>query len=67
MYVHVYYSGCNFTQFYGYSREGDVHQVLYDTDWKQHKYFLSTQETGFEVSFLQKFEVELLIGQVSYK
>ena len=30
-------------------------------------YFLSTQETGFELSMLKKFDAELLIGQLSYK
>ena len=40
---------------------------MYDVDWKRHKYFLSSQETGFEVSMLQRFDAELLIGIVSYK
>lgn len=40
---------------------------MYDTDWQDNTYFISTQETGFELSMLQKFDVELLIGQVSYK
>jgi hypothetical protein len=41
--------------------------VLYDDDWQDHTYFISTQETGFELSMLKKFDVELLIGQMSYK
>lgn len=55
------------TQFYGYSKEGDDCGILYDVDWEMHTYFLSSQETGFEVSMLTKFDTELLIGQVSYK
>ena len=65
--MNFYSRGCKFAQFYGYSREGDKHEVLYDLDWKENKYFLSTQETGFELSMLQRFDVELLIGQISYK
>ena len=30
-------------------------------------YFVSTQETGFEMSMLKRFDLELLIGQLSYK
>ena len=30
-------------------------------------YFLSSQETGFEMAMLKQFDVELLVGQVSYK
>ena len=54
-------------EFYGYSKEGDKPGVLYDADWTSHTYFLSSQETGFEVSMLRKFDAELLIGNVSYK
>ena len=50
-----------------YSKEGDKSGVQYDAEWKTYKYFLSSQETGIELSMLQKFDVELLIGQVSYK
>ena len=50
-----------------YSKEGDKSGVQYDAEWKTYKYFLSSQETGIELSMLQMFDVELLIGQVSYK
>ena len=30
-------------------------------------YFLSSQETGYELEMLRRFDVELLIGQVSYQ
>lgn len=39
---------------------------MYDTDWNDHTYYISTQETGFELSMLQIFDVELLVGQLSY-
>ena len=66
MYVCVY-RGCNVTQFYGYFKEGEKQGIIYDIDWKAHAYFLSSQETGFEMSMLRKFDVELLIGNISYK
>ena len=61
------YRGCKTTQFYGYVKEGDKDGLKYDTDWDKHAYILSSQETGSELSMLQKFDAELLIGQVSYK
>ena len=30
-------------------------------------YFLSSQETGFELEMLRRFDVELLVGQISYQ
>ena len=39
--------GCKVTQFYGYTREGDG-GALYDNDWLDHTYFISTpcQDSG---------------------
>ena len=65
--VLLFYSGCRLTQFYGYSKEGDKSGIQYDDEWLTYTYFLSSQETGFKLSMLQKFDVKLLIGQVSYK
>ena len=67
---HKYYSnyrkGCKLTQFYGYHQttEGGKH---YSEGWFNLPYFLSSQETGFEMAMLKHFDVELLIGQLSYK
>ena len=41
--------------------------MKYDNDWASLKYFISTQETGFELQMLKNYDVELLIGQISYK
>ena len=57
--------GCNFRQFYGYHSSGS--QLLYDQDWDELDYLVSTSETVFEMSMLSAFDVELLIGQISYK
>ena len=59
--------GYKLTQFYGYSKEGDKPGVRYDDDLKSHTYFISSQETAFELAMLQKFDAELFIGQISYK
>ena len=64
-YCHNYRKGCNVVQFYGYHRDRD-HRLRYD-HWMTLPYFLSSQETGFELEMLRKFDVELLIGQISYK
>ena len=39
----------------------------YNPDWDMLPYFVSSQETAFELAMLKKFDGELLIGQTSYK
>ena len=58
--------GCSFCQHYGYYSVADQ-KYHYDTNWSELPYFVSSQETAFELDMLQKFDVELLIGQISYK
>ena len=58
--------GCKVVQHYGYYTKGPV-DIYFDKDWPTHKYFVSTQETAFELQLLQRFDTELLIGQISYK
>ena len=41
-------------------------EIFYDDDWMGNKFFLSTKQTAFTTSFLKSFDVELLIGQLSY-
>ena len=64
-YCSNYRNKCNFVQYYGYYHSGDI--VMYNDNWMEHRYFLSSQETGFKMVLLKRFDVELLIGQVSYK
>ena len=59
--------GCSFTQHYGYYSINDAQGVFYNNDWSKLQYFVSSQETAFELSMLHKFDAELLIGQLSYK
>ena len=58
--------GCNIVQHYGYHTKG-LFELYYDTDWEDLQYFISSQQTAFELVILQKFDFELLIGQLSYK
>lgn len=58
--------GCKFVQYYGYHKIGD-RTTNYDARWMDLSYFISSQETGFEMSLLKKMDYELLIGQLSYK
>jgi hypothetical protein len=58
--------GCSVVQYYGYHTNG-LFQLHFDDDWEENKYFVSSQETAFELQLVSKFDVELLIGQVSYK
>ena len=65
-YCRNYRKGCTFVQFYGYYKCGTGH-LQYNDNWMTLPYFLSSQETGFEMAMLKKFDAELLIGQISYK
>ena len=56
---------CSFVQHYGHYSTGDD-SILFDEDWRDHEWFLSTRETAFEMSLLKNFDAELLIGQISY-
>ena len=58
--------GCHVVQHYGYYTK-DISELYFDSDWDTHKYFVSSQETAFELQLLTRFDFELLIGQISYK
>ena len=59
---------CTLTQYYGYyTVGGDSSRVLYNSGWKCLLYFVSSRETAFSMSMLQRLDSEVLIGQLSYK
>jgi len=60
--------GCTMKQHYGYSSRNIEDQTVtsYDMDWEDHKYIVSTNDTAFEIQLLKRFDVELLLGQISY-
>lgn len=57
---------CPCTQFYGYYTLSDSY-VHYNEDCTQLSYFVSTRETAISLSLLKRLDVEVLIGQISYK
>lgn len=59
--------GCSFQQHYGYYTKGDSKEVRYNKDALQLPYFLCSRETAFSIEILKRFDMESLIGQVSYK
>ncbi len=61
-----FHAGCSFVQHYGYHTNGGEN-VVYEDDSLSLPYFISTRETGFQTSLLQRFDIEILIGQLSYK
>ena len=40
-------------------------KIQYDKDALELEYLVATRETAFETKFLARFDVELLIGQVT--
>ena len=59
-------SSCPFVQHYGFYSVGGT-DIIYDEDFQSLPYFLSTRETAFEMAMLKQLDVEILIGQLSYK
>lgn len=41
--------------------------MIADNNWAELPYFISTSKTGFSTTLLEKFDAELLLGQLSYK
>ena len=66
-YCHNSRKGCKFSQHYGYHTLSNSSDSVYDENWFELPYFLSTNQTAFEMKLLERFDVELLIGELSYK
>ena len=65
-YCQKYRKGCKFVQYYGYHKTTN-NNAQYSSNWSSLTYFISSQETAFEMKLLRQFDIELLIGQISYK
>ena len=63
------HKGCTFTQHYGFHsfNDNEVSESVANSNWAELPYFMSTHKTGFSMSFIEMFDAELLLGQVSYK
>jgi len=59
--------GCSLQQHYGYYTRGDSKEVRYNNDALQLPYFMCSRETAFSLEILKRFDMESLIGQISYK
>ena len=56
---------CKLIQHYGYYTIGE--SKFYDEDWQENDYLLSSGKTAFDINLLRKFEVEILLGKLSFK
>ena len=59
--------GCSYQQHYGYHSFGNGSEVFYERSCLDSEYFVSSRETAFSTEMLKKLDVEILIGQLSYK
>ena len=59
--------GCSYQQYYGFSTQGKLGEVVYDSDWQSLPYFMSSRDTAFALEMLQRLDAEILHGQLSYK
>lgn len=68
-YCQNYRKKCSFTQHYSYHSISDDNdtEVIYDLNWADLPYFVSTSKTAFTTKFMEKFSAEILLGQLSYK
>lgn len=58
---------CGYTQYYGYYTLKGSTQVYANRDWECLPYFVSSRETVFSKLTMQRFETEILLGQLSFK
>ena len=61
------WKGCPFTQHYGFHTEGNESEVVYDDDFSQLPYFVSSHMTVFQTKLLSHLTAEMLLGQISYR
>ena len=56
---------CNLTPYFGYYTIGS--KTIFNANWRDLKYFVSSLLTAFSLSMLKRIDVEIVIGQLSYK
>jgi hypothetical protein len=61
------WKGCSFSQHYGFHQNGSDSDIVYDDDYLDLPYFLSSQMTAFQTTMLNTLSAEILLGQISYK
>ena len=58
---------CGSTQYYGYYSKGGSPFVYFNPDWKTLPYFFSSKETALSMKLMDRFDAEILVGQLSFK
>ena len=58
---------CGYTQYYGYYTLKGSTQTFFSEDWESLPYFVSSREMMFSKVSMQRFETEILLGQLSFK
>lgn len=59
---------CGFVQYYGYYTHGHgMSGVLFNINWESLPYFVSSRETVLSMRLLQRFNADIVIGQLSFK
>lgn len=61
------WKGCTFTQHYGFHTKGNESEAVYDEDYSQLPYFVSSHMTVFQTQLLRHLTAEMLLSQVSYR
>ena len=56
---------CNLKQYFGYYTIGS--KTIFNANWRDLKYFVSSSLTTFSLSMLRRIDVEIVIGQLRYK
>ena len=60
---------CSYTQYYGYhtvSTADGSHKSVFDDDWEELPYFVSSRETAFQNKLIERFHSQILLGQQSF-
>ncbi len=58
---------CGFTQYYGYySTGGDSSDIFFVENWHTLPFFVSSRETAFSMSLVERISASILIGQQSF-
>ena len=58
-------NSCKLTQYFGYYTIGS--KSIFNDNWKDLAYFVSSSLTAFSLSMLKRIDIEIIIGQLSYK
>ncbi len=59
---------CGFVQYYGYYTTGLASsEVVFNKDWNDLPFFVSSRETAFSMRLLHRFNAQIVMGQLSFK